>query len=381
MKAIRGAGVQALLIALILVGLGLVMVYSASSVLASVKFADSSFFLERQSIRAAIGIVLMFLFVRIPLDLWARGARLMLVFGFVLLVLVLLLGEGRNTQRWFWLAGVAFQPSEYVKLVLVVYLADVMARREEQMNDFRSGLLPRLLVIAAVVLLVALQPDLGTALAIGMIAGVMLWVGGARPVHLLGCGLAMVPFVAFSLYLAPYQLRRFLNFIQAGDVLGNNYQLEQSLLALGSGGFYGVGLGNSMQKQQFLPEPHTDFVFAFIGEEMGLVGTLIVIGLFVAFAIHGLRIAREAPTYHGFLLATGITAMISVYAMLNIGVVTGVLPTTGLPLPFISYGGSALLWNLSGVGILVGIARPRVRGEQLVTPRHKRSVEMVRKVR
>ncbi len=380
MKAIRGAGVQTLLIALILVGLGLVMVYSASSVLASVKFADSSFFLERQSIRAAIGLALLFFLVRIPLDLWARSARLMLVLGFVLLVLVLLLGEGRNTQRWIWLAGVAFQPSEYVKLALVVYLADVMARRKDQMSDFRLGLMPRLIVIAAVVLLVALQPDLGTALAIGMIAGTMLWVGGARPLHLLGCGMAMVPFIAFSFYLAPYQLRRFLSFIHAGDAQGTNYQLDQSLLALGSGGLYGVGLGNSVQKQQFLPEPHTDFVFAFIGEEMGLVGTLMVVGLFVAFAVHGLRIARDAPTYHGYLLATGITAMISVYAMLNIGVVTGVLPTTGLPLPFISYGGSALLWNLGGVGILVGIARGNVRGEQALAPKRRRA-EMVRKVR
>ena len=381
MRAAHSAGVQALLISLILVGVGLVMVYSASSVLASVKFAgNSSFFLERQSIRIAIGLALMFFLVRVPLNLWARGARLMLLLGLILLVVVLFFGEGRNTQRWFALSGFAFQPSEYIKLALVVYLADVLARRKEQMADFKTGFLPRFLVVAAVVGLVALQPDLGTALAIGLIASVMLWVGGARPAHLMGCALALMPCVALSLYLAPYQLRRFLNFIEAGDPQGINYQLLQSLLALGSGGFFGVGLGNSMQKQQFLPEPHTDFVFAFIGEELGLAGTLSVIGLFVAFAIHGLRIARDAPTYHGFLLATGITAMISIYAMLNIGVVIGVLLTTGLPLPFISYGGSALLWNLSGVGILAAIARGE-RGENAALIGRQRSAEMVRSAR
>ena len=385
MRVVQRAGVQALLIALILVGVGLVMVYSASSVLASVKFSgNSSFFLERQIIRAAIGLALMCFLVRVPLDLWARGARLLLVVGLALLVLVLIFGQGRNAQRWFWLPGFAFQPSEFVKLALVLYLADVLARREELMRDFKSGLLPRLLVIAAILGLIALQPDLGTAIAIGLISCIMLWIGGARPAHLLGCALVAAPFITLSLYLAPYQLRRFLSFIAsfiAADSSGSNYQLDQSLLALGSGGLLGVGLGNSMQKQQFLPEPHTDFVFALIGEELGLAGTLSIIGLFAAFAIHGLRIAREAPTYHGFLLASGITAMISVYAMLNIGVVTGLLPTTGLPLPFISYGGSALLWNLCGVGILAGIARASSQGDGTGWTLRRHSAGMVRRAR
>jgi cell division protein FtsW len=148
-----------------------------------------------------------------------------------------------------------------------------------------------------------------------------------------------------------------MNFLSGGGENAGNYQIAQSLVGLGNGGLLGVGLGNSMQKLQYLPEPHTDFVFSFVGEELGLAGTLSVICLFAAFAIQGLRIAREAPDAYGFLVATGITAMVSVYSLLNIGVVTGVLPTTGLPLPFISYGGSALLWNLAGVGILMGVAR------------------------
>ncbi len=360
MKAVQRAGMQVLVISLILVGLGIVMVYSSSSVLASIRFADSSFFLERQIIRALIGLVIMFVVACVPLGVWARIATLLLLIGLTSLVLVMILGQG-PAQRWLPLPAVlssfSFQPSEFVKLALVLYLADVLVRKEGQMQDFKSGFMPRMLVIGLVVVLIALQPDLGTAIAVGIISFVMLWVGGARFPHLLYTGLATLPIIALSLFFSRYQLQRVLSFLDGSDTRGADYQVSQSLLALGSGGGIGVGLGNSMQKQQFLPAPHTDFVFAFIGEELGLAGTLSVIGLFVALAIHGFRIARQAPTHHGFLVATGITVMISVYAVINIGVVTGMLPTTGLPLPFISYGGSSLLWNLSGVGILVGVAR------------------------
>ena len=353
------AGVHVLLIALILVGLGIVMVYSSSSVLAHVRFADSGFFLERQGVRALIGLLFMFGLSRVPLHLWARAARLLLLGGMASLVLVLFLGEG-PAQRWLrlpaLLANFSIQPSEFVKLGLVLYLADVLVRKEKEMTDFKQGLVPRLLVVGVVLLLIALQPDLGTAIALGIIALVMLWVGGVRLAHLLLVGLAAIPFLALSLWVSTYQMERLAKFWQGG-----NYQVGQALVALGSGGSVGVGLGNSLQKQQFLPAPHTDFVFALIGEELGLAGTLSVIALFVALAIHGLRIAREARTYYGFLVAIGVTAMISVYALLNIGVVTGVLPTTGLPLPFISYGGSSLIGNLAGVGILVGVARTEER--------------------
>ena len=172
----------------------------------------------------------------------------------------------------------------------------------------------------------------------------MLWVGGARLLHLICTGVLALPIIALSLYTSPYQWQRVVNFFTDADILRGNYQIDQSLLALGSGGILGIGLGDSMQKQHFLPEPHTDFVFALVGEELGLAGTLSLTGLFVAFAIHGFRIAREAPTYYGFLVATGVTVMISVYALLNIGVVTGLLPTTGLPLPFIS-----LWWFVAAV--------------------------------
>ncbi len=359
MNAAQKAGRRVWLISLVLVGLGTVMIYSSSSVLANVRFADSSFYLERQLTRLALGLAVMVGLAHLSLERWRQWARALLVIGVGCLVAVLFLGEGK-TQRWISLPVFAsFQPSEFVKLVMVLYLADVLARKEAELGDFRNGLLPRLVVIGLVLGLIILQPNLGTALAIGMISLVMLWVSGARTSHLIWTGLAGVPVVLFSLLISPYQRQRLATFFSGNgnDPLGAGYQVSQSLLGIGSGGFFGVGIGNSMQKQQFLPEPHTDFVFAFIGEELGLVGTLAVVALFVAFALNGLRIAKEAPTYHGFLLATGITTMVSMYAVLNIGVVTGVLPTTGLPLPFISYGGSSLVWNLGGVGILLGVAR------------------------
>ena len=355
-----------LMISLILVGFGIVMVYSSSSVLASARFDDSSFFLERQIIRAFVGLAIMLVLSRVPLALWSRLAVPMFLLGLVTLILVLIFGRG-PTQRWLPLPGMlssfSFQPSEFVKLALVLYLADVLVRKEDLIKDFKRGLMPRLLVIGIVLGLIAIQPDLGTAVAIGLIAAVMLWVGGARLLHLVCTGVLALPIIALSLYTSPYQWQRVVNFFNDADILKGNYQIDQSLLALGSGGILGVGLGDSMQKQLFLPEPHTDFVFALVGEELGLLGTLSITGLFVAFAIHGFRIAREASTYYGFLVATGVTVMISVYALLNIGVVTGVLPTTGLPLPFISYGGSSLLWNLAGVGILVGVGRSSAQGQ------------------
>jgi len=376
-----------LLISLTLVGLGIVMVYSSSSVLARVRFADSSFFLERQAVRALAGLLIMFVLSWVPLWLWARWARGLLLTGVGFLVLVLILGEG-PAQRWLrlpaQLADFSFQPSEFVKLVLVLYLADVMVRKEREMTDFKNGLLPRLLVVGAVLVLIALQPDLGTAIAVGLIALALLWIGRARAAHLIGAGLVVLPAIGLSLLFSRYQLQRVVNYLHGllNQVeTEGNYQLIQSLVALGSGGWLGMGLGNSMQKQQFLPAPHTDFVFAFIGEELGLAGTLSVIGLFVAFAIHGLRIARESPSYFGFLVATGITVMISVYALLNIGVVTGMLPTTGLPLPFISYGGSSLLWNLGGVGILIGVSRTRGGDPDSGPVRDGQNGELVRRGR
>ncbi len=358
-------GRQVLLIAVILVGLGVVMVYSSSSALASDRFDDSGYFLDRQIIRALAGLALMFAVARVPLKAFQHLARPLLLIGLALLVLVLAFGEGKGAQRWLPFSlplsvTMSFQPSEFVKLALVLYLADVLVRKEERIGEWGIGLVPRLAVIIIAQILILLQPDLGTAVAIGLISFAVLWLGGAGSMHLAATALAAVPVVAISLYNSPYQLKRVITYFHDSNPLTDGFQITQSMLAFGSGGLVGVGLGNSMQKH-FLPEPHTDFVFALVGEELGLAGTLSVIGLFTALSIHGYRIARSATTHHGFLVAAGTTLMICVYAALNMGVVTGLVPTTGLPLPFISYGGSSLMWNLCAIGILVAVARDGVR--------------------
>lgn len=352
---------QVLFITAILVGIGVVMVYSSSSALAGTRFEDSGFFLQRQILRAGLGLMIMFALSRVPLRFWRSLARPLLLCGVALLVLVLIFGEGRSAQRWLpfrlpAMTTLTFQPSEFVKLVLVLYLADVLSRKEGEMADWKSGLVPRLVIVGLVLVLIVMQPDLGTSLAIGSVSLVMLWLGGAGTAHLAGaCGFGAVV-ALLSVLCSPYQMQRLLTFMGEPDPQGAGFQVSQALIALGSGGLFGVGLGNSMQKH-FLPEPHTDFVFALAGEELGLFGTLSVIALFIALGVHGYRIATQAATYHGFLLASGITVMVGTYALLNVGVATGLMPTTGLPLPFISYGGSSLLWNLSGIGILAAVAR------------------------
>ena len=359
MITVQRDSMYVLLICLVLVGLGLVMVYSSSSVLANVRFGDSGFFLKKQSIRVFIGLVLMFAFSRLPLHWWARLSRPVMLVALLSLLLVLAWGHGA-AQRWLsipaW-GGLVFQPAEFAKLALVLYLADVLVRKRDELHDFGRGFIPRLLVVGFALVLIILQPDLGTAIALGLIALIMLWVGGMRLHHLAGAGVLALLVIGISLLHSSYQMRRLVNFVDPTRDPDGSYQLLQSLCGLGNGGFFGVGLGNSMQKEQYLPEPHTDFVFSVIGEEMGLVGTLAVLGFFAAFAFYGLRIGARAGDTYGFLVAVGITAMISTYALLNIGVVIGVLPTTGLPLPFVSYGGSSLMGNMAGVGILLGVAR------------------------
>ena len=360
MVAVQRDSMPVLLVCLVLVGFGLVMVYSSSSVLANNRFGDPSFFLKKQLLRVLIGLSLMLVLAQVPLHWWARLSRPIILASFCSLLLVLAWGQG-PAQRWLSLSvlgvGITIQPAEFAKLALVLYLADVLVRKRDEIHRFRRGLLPRLLVVGCVLVLIALQPDLGTAIALGLIALAMLWVGGVRWLHLAGAGFAALVGVGLSLMSSSYQMQRLRSFWDPEGDPDGYYQVLQSLYGLGSGGPFGVGLGNSMQKEQYLPELHTDFVFAVVGEELGLVGTLTVLGVFVVFAFYGLRIGRQAGGEHGFLVATGITAMISIYALLNIGVVTGMLPTTGLPLPFVSYGGSSLLGNMAGVGILLGIAR------------------------
>ncbi len=356
-----------LLVILVLVGLGITMVYSSSVAVAELRHQTSGFFLKRHVLRALLGLLALFVVMRIDYHRWHKLSGLAMLASLFLLVLVLLPklsggGSGAipGTSRRLNLALVSFQPSELVKLVVVFYLARQLDRREIQLEDLKKGLLPIAGVVGLSLVLIALEPDLGTALVIGMLVFTMFMVAGVRWLHLLELGLLALAGTGLMIVAAPYRFRRVLAFLNPDwDPSGASYQIRQSLISLGSGGIFGIGLGNSRQKLLFLPEPHTDFVFSIVGEELGFLGAVAVLSLFLLLTWRGLKVARSAPDRFGFLLALGITATIFLNAALNIAVVTRMSPTTGLPLPFISYGGSSLLFNLIGMGVLLNISRQR----------------------
>ncbi len=359
----RQTWIALLLIVIGLVGFGTVMVYSSSSGLAQFRFDNSNFFLKRWIIRSIIGLGFMALMMRVDYRVWRKTARFLLLLGFLGLLIVLVLkvlgiGKIRGSYRWIPFPGGAFQPADMMRLVLVIYLAESLTRRQDFIEDFKQGYLPHATIIALAMGMILLQPNLSSALAIGITSALMLYISGIRVAHLFGTGLAIIPVLYVIVFVLEYRKDRILTFLSpAEDTQGTGYHVAQSLLALGSGGLTGVGLGQGQQKYFFLPDPHTDFVFSIIGEELGLMGTLGVLVLFFIFGRLGFRIARTAPDMFGFLLATGLTCLIMVYAFINIGVTTGVLPATGLPLPFISYGGSSLMFTLIATGILINIGQ------------------------
>jgi len=279
----------------------------------------------------------------------------------VLLVLTLAgpFGQSINgTRRWLRLGPLSFQPVELAKFALVVYLASFLRRREAVLGSFCRGLLPVLLVAGSLAGLTILQPDLGNSLALILLALALAYLAGARVVHMAAVVAAAMPVLALLIALKPYRWRRVVAFMAPwDDPQGAGFQIIQSFLALGSGGWLGRGLGESRQKLFYLPEPHTDFIFAIIGEELGLLGAVAVVAMFAAFMWRGLRIGARAPDAFGGYLALGLTIMIATQTLVNIGVVTGALPTKGLPLPFISFGGSALLMTLFSTGVLLNISQ------------------------
>jgi cell division protein FtsW len=287
------------------------------------------------------------------------------VIAIVLLVLVLVphIGVVRNgARRWIGVGSVTFQPAEVAKIVAIVYLARWLEKSVERVRSFREGLVPFLLMLGLVVGLVLLEKDLGTSMILAVIAISMFLVAGARWKHLAGVLGVAVALLAVLIKLEPYRYSRMLSYLNPwSDALNTGFQGVQSVLALGSGGLFGVGLGNSIQKYQWLPEAHTDFIFAIIGEELGLIGTIAVLALFCFLAYRGYRAALRAPDTFGLLLATGITTWLIFQAFVNMAAVTLTLPTTGIPLPFISFGGSSLLVSLAAVGLLLNISAQGVK--------------------
>jgi len=300
----------------------------------------------------------------VPATTYRRLAYPMLAVTFVVLILVLIPGIGVSrggARRWLMLPGFAFQPAEMAKLAVVLYLAHSMAKKEEMIRTFSVGVLPHLIVAGGVLGALLLEPDFGTALILTMLLYLMLFVGGARVHHLLATGLMALPVLIYAMLKAEYRLRRLMTFMDPWrEASSSGFQVIQSLIAFGSGQLWGRGLGESRQKLFYLPEAHTDFVFSVIGEELGLLGALVVLALFGVIIARGLRLTSRIEEPFDQYLAFGLTVLLGLQALIHMGVVMGLMPTKGLVLPFISYGGSAMVINLMEAGILLGLSRRRL---------------------
>ena len=354
-------GTLALILALLMM-CGLLTLFSATYYKA-VDQGDALLEVKKQLIGVGLGAFLMFLTSRIPYSFWQKPRVVMLALtgSFALLVLVLIPGIGvyvNGSRRWLNITGLSFQPSELAKIASVMYLASTLSFRLKQVERLWTGILPLLVVPAAMFLLILQQPNLSTAGSIMIVAILMMLLAGAKWKHLSLMGVVGLAVGFAYAWVEPYRRERLLSFRNPfAQMSDEGYQLSQSLIAIGSGGLFGRGLGQGRQKFSYLPYPESDFIFAIIGEDFGLFGCCVVILLFVAFAVAGMRIALNCQDRYGCLLAAGITAMISVQAFINIGVVVGILPTTGLPLPFFSAGGTSISLLMAAVGILFNISR------------------------
>lgn len=344
-----------------LILMGVIMVFSASGVMAEKRYGDSMFFLKRQLLWLTLGIMVLHGVARREYDVWKTLTPYVLGLTVVLLIVVLIpvLGTQVNgARRWLRLAGFSVQPGELAKLSVVLYLASFLVRKEQDVTSLSRGVVAPLLVVGGVAGLVMLEPDMGTATVLTIIALGLLFLGGARIAHLLCLGLSLLPVTYLLIMQSDYRRRRFLNFLDPWqDPTNAGFQLTQSFVALGNGGMFGVGLGEGRQKLFFLPEVHSDFVLALVGEELGFLGTGVLLGLFAVLIVRGFHIAGRAPDAFGRHLASGVTLLLGVQVVINMGVVSGLLPTKGLTLPFVSYGGSSLIVSLGAIGMLLSVSR------------------------
>jgi len=347
-----------------LAALGVTMVLSTSYLYAQERFGDGTYFLRKQLFAMAAGLTALIVCSLVPVGTYRRLAYPMLAVTFVVLILVLIPGIGVSrggARRWLMLPGFAFQPAEMAKLAVVLYLAHSMAKKEEMIRTFSIGVLPHLIVAGGFLGALLLEPDFGTALILTMLLYLMLFIGGARVHHLLATGLMALPVLIYVMLKAEYRLRRLMTFMDPWrEASSSGFQVIQSLIAFGSGQLWGRGLGESRQKLFYLPEAHTDFVFSVIGEELGLLGALVVLALFGVIIMRGLRLTSRIEEPFDQYLAFGLTVLLGLQAFIHMGVVMGLMPTKGLVLPFISYGGSAMVINLMEAGILLGLSRRRL---------------------
>ncbi|MEW9122304.1 MAG: stage V sporulation protein E [Thermotaleaceae bacterium] len=344
----------------ILVAIGIIMVFSSSYAYAYFKMNDGYHFLKREIMWAALGLIGMI--VAMNFDYWRykKIAPYGYIVSLILLVLVLTpLGtEFNGARRWLGVGGFTIMPGELAKIFGILFVALRLSKRPDSMQSFTKGVLPNLMIIAIYFGLIILQPNLSTAMTITFIIVSMMFVAGMRWMHITTMGVLGAGLLVVMILLEPYRMRRITGFLDPfADPRGSGYQVIQSLLALGSGGVFGVGLGKSVQKYLYIPEPQNDFIFAIIGEELGFIGCITVIILFLLLIWRGIRIAINAPDLFGCLLATGITAMVGVQVIINIAVATSSMPVTGIPLPFISWGGNSLAIFMSAMGVMLNISR------------------------
>ncbi len=357
-----------LLAVVTLMVLSLGVVYSASATWAMVKWGESGRLLGSHALKVLLGFVFLILFIQVDYHKYRKLTKPALVAAVVLLLFTLGLGgEVKGAARWLRFGGFSLQPSEFAKFALIFHLAVLMADKKERIAELKFGYVPLMLWVGSVTVLVLLQPNFSTGVMIFLISLIMLFVGRARVLHLgLTVG-ALLPLLAVYMLSAEYRMRRIVSYIDGSGGGKTNYQLWQAMIGFGNGGVFGLGPGNSRQRDLFLPESYGDFVFSIVGEEYGLIGTLFIVGLFLLITLRGIRIARHAPDDLGRYLALGVTAAIACYGLVNGAVTLGILPTTGLPMPFISFGGSSMLFSAAAVGVLLNVSsqtdlHPRAEG-------------------
>ncbi len=355
--------IQLLFPVLFLVGIGIVMVYSASSAIAMKKFGSDYLFLKKQAIFALVGIVALVICRHFPYRWYRLLAYPLLGVALLLLAAVMFTGFGYSaggSARWLRFGSLSFQPSEFARFALLVFLAYSLEKKAEKLKQFSIGFLPHVLVFALFAVIIFKQPDFGSVLILAALTWLMMFVGGVRCLHLFTSLLALLPLAYYFLIHAEYRAKRIMSFLDPWQYpSGDGYQVVHSLMAFGTGGLWGAGIGQGYQKLFYLPEPHTDFIFSIIGEEFGLAGVLLIIGLYVLILMKGIQTARNAPDTFGSLLALGLTSAMGLQVCINMGVVLGLLPTKGLTLPFLSYGGTSLLLNMASIGILMNISAAR----------------------
>ncbi|MBD3320113.1 MAG: putative lipid II flippase FtsW [Chitinivibrionales bacterium] len=358
-ERIRKMDIGLFISSLLLLACGIVLVYSSSFALASVKYGDGYFFLARQAVRALVAIAGFMIFINVDYHFWTKHSTIAFVVAVALLIMVLVMPQGqaiKGARRWITIGFIRFQVSEFARTVLILMLAHQLGTMGEAIREWKQFaiLLAKVLIICS---LIILEPDFSTAMAVGLIALAILFIAGARISHLAGIAALSIPVIALVSTSSSYRLQRWAGFMdKAAHRKDIGYQAFQALVGLGNGGLFGQGLGQGNQKYFYLPEPHTDFAFAILGEEVGFIGLAVVLAIFLFMIFRGFRIAFRAPDLPGQLVAFGFTLTMAVYVVLHVSVNTGLVPTTGVPLPFLSYGGMNLIFMMCCMGILLNIS-------------------------